>query len=45
MHALEGLVWPQFDSTLSVVKSFPIPRAWYRYQGVDHGRRNPTAAQ
>ncbi len=45
MRALEGLVWPQFDSTLSVVKPFPIPHSWYRYQGVDHGRRNPTAAQ
>lgn len=45
MRALEGLVWPQFEHALSVVKSFPIPRSWNRYQGVDHGRRNPTAAQ
>jgi hypothetical protein len=27
------------------VKPFLIPRNWNRYQGVDHGRRNPTAAQ
>jgi hypothetical protein len=45
MRSLEGLVWPQFDYTLNQVKPFPIPRNWNRYQGVDHGRRNPTAAQ
>src|SRR5262249_28691749 len=45
MRALEGLVWPQFDFDVNVVQRFAIPKAWYRYQGVDHGRRNPTAAQ
>lgn len=44
MRALEGLVWPQYVEELSVVRDFPLPKAWRRVVGLDHGRRNPTAA-
>lgn len=45
MRALEGLVWPVWDDTVNVVHPFPIPDSWRRVMGLDHGSRNPTAAQ
>lgn len=42
---LEGLVWPQFQDNVNVIRDFPIPRVWRRVMGMDHGRRNPTAFQ
>lgn len=43
MTALEGLIWPNFDEAIHVVKAFKVPETWRRVTGHDHGRRNPTA--
>lgn len=40
----EGLVFKEFqDREPFVVKPFTIPENWYRFVGIDHGYRNPTA--
>lgn len=39
----EGMVYPEFDRSLNVVKPFRIPDTWTRRIGVDHGYRNPAA--
>lgn len=39
--AFEGLVYDNFDTTVHVVDSFPIPAAWPRFRAVDFGYNNP----
>lgn len=40
----EGLVYKDFqDKEPFVIKPFEIPDTWYRFLGLDHGYRNPTA--
>lgn len=40
--ALEGQIWPEFDSNVHVIKPFPIPNEWERFRAIDHGQKNPT---
>lgn len=36
-------IWPEFDPDVHVIRPFEIP-AWFEIvEGIDHGRRNPTA--
>lgn len=39
----EGQIWPEFDPEVHTINPFPIPEHWDIYEGIDHGRRNPTA--
>lgn len=38
-----GQIWPEFDSKVHVIRPFPVPLDWEVFEGIDHGRRNPTA--
>lgn len=38
-----GQIWPEFDADVHTIRPFPIPRNWDLVEGIDHGRRNPTA--
>lgn len=38
-----GQIWDDWDRNVHVVPSFEIPYQWARIEGLDHGRRNPTA--
>lgn len=38
-----GQIWPEFDPDVHVIKPFPVPLNWEILEGIDHGRRNPTA--
>ena len=38
-----GQIWPEFDRDIHTVRPFPIPDHWDIVEGIDHGRRNPTA--
>ena len=38
-----GQIWPEFDYDVHTINPFEIPK-WYEWvEGIDHGRRNPTA--
>lgn len=38
-----GQIWPEFNPDVHVIRPFDIP-PWYEFvEGIDHGRRNPTA--
>lgn len=39
---MEGLVYPDFDYDVHVVKPFPIPEVWLRHGGMDFGHSQPT---
>jgi hypothetical protein len=36
-------IWPEFDPRAHVIKPFDIPPWFEIVEGIDHGRRNPTA--
>lgn len=38
-----GQIWPEFDAAVHTIRPFPIPDHWTIVEGIDHGRRNPTA--
>jgi len=38
-----GQIWPEFDVDVHTIKPFEIPMEWEVIEGIDHGRRNPTA--
>lgn len=38
-----GQIFPEFDDRVHVIRPFPIPDHWDIIEGIDHGRRNPTA--
>lgn len=38
-----GQIWPEFDEDIHTIRPFPIPDHWDIVEGIDHGRRNPTA--
>lgn len=38
-----GQIWPEFDPEIHVINPFPIPPWFEVIEGIDHGRRNPTA--
>jgi len=38
-----GQIWPEFDPDVHTIRPFPIPDHWDIVEGIDHGRRNPTA--
>lgn len=38
-----GQIWPEFNPEVHTVRPFPIPSHWDIVEGIDHGRRNPTA--
>lgn len=38
-----GQIWPEFDADVHTIPPFPIPMEWEIIEGIDHGRRNPTA--
>jgi phage terminase large subunit len=40
---LEGRVFIEWDRSIHVVESTPIPDGWLRFAGWDFGTRNPTA--
>ena len=41
----EGLVYPEFDSTVHVIDPFPIPPEWRRIRSIDFGFNNPAVVQ
>src|SRR5271166_1223775 len=38
-----GQIWPEFDPDVHCINPFPVPLNWEIVEGIDHGRRNPTA--
>lgn len=38
-----GQIYPEFDRDVHVVRPFEVPLDWEIVEGIDHGRRNPTA--
>jgi hypothetical protein len=38
-----GQIWPEFDPDVHVVTPRPLEPWWEIVEGIDHGRRNPTA--
>ena len=40
----EGLVYPEFDSSLHVIEPFDIPKEWQCEISIDPGLSNPTSA-
>jgi hypothetical protein len=36
-------IWPEFDKDVHTVQPFPLPPWFEIVEGIDHGRRNPTA--
>lgn len=43
--AQEGLVYPDFDEAIHVIKPFEIPAEWPRYRSIDFGFTNPFVCQ
>lgn len=39
----EGLVYPEFDKLVHVIKPFPVPKEWYCDIAIDPGLVNPTS--
>lgn len=39
----EGQIWPEFDPEIHTIRPFPLEQWWEYVEGIDHGRRNPTA--
>ena len=39
--AAEGVIFEDWDDTLHVIDSFPIPRSWKRFISIDFGFTNP----
>ena len=39
----EGMIWPEFDPDVHTVQPFVLPEWYEGVEGIDHGRRNPTA--
>jgi phage terminase large subunit len=42
---MEGVVYPEFDESVHMVRPFEIPRDWIRVRGVDFGFENPLVCQ
>jgi phage terminase large subunit len=38
-----GQIWPEFDPDVHTIRPTPIESWWEFVEGIDHGRRNPTA--
>jgi len=38
-----GQIFPEFDPKVHVIRPFSIPDEWEIFEGIDHGRRNPTS--
>ena len=38
-----GQIWPEYDPDLHEINPVPIENWWEICEGIDHGRRNPTA--
>jgi phage terminase large subunit len=38
-----GQIWPEFDPDIHIIRPFDIPPWFEIVEGIDHGRRNPTA--
>jgi len=38
-----GQIWPEFDPDIHVIRPFLVDLNWEIIEGIDHGRRNPTA--
>lgn len=38
-----GQIWPEFNPDTHVLRPFPVDLNWEMIEGIDHGRRNPTA--
>jgi phage terminase large subunit len=38
-----GQIWPEFDPDVHLVNPRPLETWWEVIEGIDHGRRNPTA--
>jgi phage terminase large subunit len=38
----EGAAFEEFSETIHVVKPFPIPEHWERFESLDHGANHPT---
>lgn len=39
----EGQIWPEFVPEIHVIQPFTLPDNWEIVEGIDHGKRNPTA--
>lgn len=39
----EGLVYPEFDSSIHVIEPFNVPKEWYSDISIDPGLSNPTS--
>lgn len=44
-NVFEGQIYTNYSEYVHVIEPFDIPPGWDRYLGVDHGMRNPTAAE
>jgi len=42
-EVFEGQIWPEFDPDAHTMAPFQIPNWYEGVEGIDHGRRNPTA--
>lgn len=42
--SFEGAAFTEFDDDVHVVEPFAIPDEWERFESLDHGASNPTAA-
>lgn len=42
--AIEGAAFEEFDEQVHVVDPFKVPDDWDRFESLDHGASNPTAA-
>lgn len=38
-----GQIWPEFDPDVHTINPVPVEPWWEIIEGIDHGRRNPTA--
>lgn len=38
-----GQIWPEFDPDVHTINPIPVEPWWETLEGIDHGRRNPTA--
>jgi hypothetical protein len=38
-----GQIWPEYDPELHEINPVPLETWWETAEGIDHGRRNPTA--
>jgi hypothetical protein len=41
-QVFQGMAFPDWDPQIHVVRAFPIPEEWERFESFDHGTTNPS---